>query len=128
MDDLPVQQDLKTMESRYGDDVLHLMIASGYLSKLVKNRDIKWYLFESTPSGDSHRVGRHHLCHVSRSDWGQRLSPSLTKSGLVEPPAYHIGDRIGPAEADLANARVANGRRSRCSQRYPPKSQSVTDY
>ena len=27
-----VQQDLKTVESRYGDDVLHLVIASGYLS------------------------------------------------------------------------------------------------
>ena len=30
-----VQQDLKMVEARYGDDVLHLVIASGYLSKLV---------------------------------------------------------------------------------------------
>ena len=29
-----VQRDLKTVESRYGEDVLQLVIASGYLSKL----------------------------------------------------------------------------------------------
>ena len=39
-----VQQDLKAVESRYGDDVLHLVIACGYVSKLVKNREIKRYL------------------------------------------------------------------------------------
>lgn len=44
-----VQQDLKTVESRYGDDVLHLVIASGYLTKLVKNRDIKRYLSQHHP-------------------------------------------------------------------------------
>jgi ParB-like chromosome segregation protein Spo0J len=44
-----VQQDLKLVESRYGDDVLHLVIASGYLSKLVKNRDIKRYLTQHHP-------------------------------------------------------------------------------
>ena len=38
-----LRQDLKSVESRYGDDVLHLVIASGYLSKLVANRDIKRY-------------------------------------------------------------------------------------
>jgi ParB-like chromosome segregation protein Spo0J len=44
-----VQQDLKMVESRYGDDVLHLVIASGYPSKLVKNRDIKRYLSQHHP-------------------------------------------------------------------------------
>lgn len=44
-----VQQDLKTVESRYGDDVLHLVIASGYLAKLVKNRDVKRYLNQHHP-------------------------------------------------------------------------------
>jgi hypothetical protein len=39
-----VQQDLKSVESRYGDDVLHLVIACGYVSKMVKNREIKRYL------------------------------------------------------------------------------------
>ena len=39
-----VQQDLKTVETRYGDDVLHLVIASGYLSKLLNNKDIRRYL------------------------------------------------------------------------------------
>jgi RepB plasmid partitioning protein len=44
-----VQQDLKLVETRYGDDVLHLVIASGYLSKLLKNRDIKRYLSQRHP-------------------------------------------------------------------------------
>jgi ParB-like chromosome segregation protein Spo0J len=44
-----VQQDLKSVESRYGDDVLHLVIACGYISKLVKNRDIKRYLTQEHP-------------------------------------------------------------------------------
>ena len=30
-----LQQDLKSVESRYGDDVLNLVIASGYLTKLT---------------------------------------------------------------------------------------------
>src|SRR5213595_1040041 len=42
-----VQQDLKTVESRYGDDVLHLVIASGYLSKLLNNKEIKRYLLQN---------------------------------------------------------------------------------
>src|SRR5262245_2064118 len=44
-----VQQDLKTVESRYGDDVLHLVIACGYASKLIKNREIKRYLTQHHP-------------------------------------------------------------------------------
>lgn len=43
-----LQQDMKTVESRYGDDVLHLVISSGYLMKLVGNTAINRYL------------GRHH--------------------------------------------------------------------
>jgi ParB-like chromosome segregation protein Spo0J len=39
-----VQQDLKMVESSYGDDVLHLVIASGYLSKLLNNKNIRRYL------------------------------------------------------------------------------------
>ena len=44
-----VQQDLKMVESRYGDDVLHLVIASGYLSKLLNNKDIRRYLSQHHP-------------------------------------------------------------------------------
>ncbi|HST07167.1 MAG TPA: plasmid partitioning protein RepB C-terminal domain-containing protein [Gemmatimonadaceae bacterium] len=44
-----VQQDLKMVESRYGDDVLHLVIASGYLSKLMNNKDIRRYLSQHHP-------------------------------------------------------------------------------
>jgi hypothetical protein len=44
-----LQRDLKTVESRYGEDVLQLVIASGYLSKLVANADIKRYLNQNHP-------------------------------------------------------------------------------
>jgi hypothetical protein len=44
-----VQQDLKMVEARYGDDVLHLVIASGYLSKLLNNKDIRRYLSQHHP-------------------------------------------------------------------------------
>jgi hypothetical protein len=44
-----VQQNLKMVESRYGDNVLHLVIASGYLSALLNNKDIKRYLSQHHP-------------------------------------------------------------------------------
>jgi hypothetical protein len=44
-----VQRDLKTVESRYGEDVLQLVIASGYLAKLVANAEIKRYLGQHHP-------------------------------------------------------------------------------
>jgi hypothetical protein len=44
-----LQRDLKTVESRYGEDVLQLVIASGYLSKLVGNTEIKRYLDQHHP-------------------------------------------------------------------------------
>jgi ParB-like chromosome segregation protein Spo0J len=44
-----LQRDLKTVESRYGEDVLQLVIASGYLSKLGANGEIKRYLGQHHP-------------------------------------------------------------------------------
>ena len=44
-----LQQDLKSVESRYGDDVLHLVVACGYLAKLARNRQIKRYLGQNHP-------------------------------------------------------------------------------
>jgi ParB-like chromosome segregation protein Spo0J len=44
-----LQRDLKTVESRYGEDVLQLVVASGYLSKLVANAEIKRYLGQHHP-------------------------------------------------------------------------------
>ena len=44
-----LQRDLKTVEARYGEDVLQLVIASGYLSKLVANPEIKRYLNQNHP-------------------------------------------------------------------------------
>ena len=42
-----LQQDVKSVESRYGDDVLHLVIAAAYLAKLIGNavinRDVEQY-------------------------------------------------------------------------------------
>jgi len=44
-----VQRDLKAVESGYGEDVLQLVIASGYLSKLTRNPGIKRYLSQNHP-------------------------------------------------------------------------------
>jgi ParB-like chromosome segregation protein Spo0J len=44
-----LQQDMKSVESRYGDDVLNLVIASGYLSKLLGNNRVSKYLQKRHP-------------------------------------------------------------------------------
>jgi ParB-like chromosome segregation protein Spo0J len=44
-----VQRDLKAVESRYGEDVLQLVIASGYLSKVVRNPGVKRYFTQHHP-------------------------------------------------------------------------------
>lgn len=44
-----LQQDVKSVESRYGDDVLHLVIAAAYLGKLVGNAAINRYLGHQHP-------------------------------------------------------------------------------
>ena len=44
-----LQQDFKTVETSYGSDMLHLVIASGYLSKLVGNDEIERYLGQYHP-------------------------------------------------------------------------------
>jgi ParB-like chromosome segregation protein Spo0J len=44
-----LQEDMKSVESRYGDDVLNLVIASGYLAKLLANQRIGRYLQKRHP-------------------------------------------------------------------------------
>jgi hypothetical protein len=44
-----LQRDLKGVEGRYGDDMLHLVIAAAYLAKLLGNRSIKRYLEQHHP-------------------------------------------------------------------------------
>jgi ParB-like chromosome segregation protein Spo0J len=39
-----VNQDLKALEESYGDDVLNLVVASGYVSRLLTNTEIARYL------------------------------------------------------------------------------------
>ena len=39
-----LHQDFKQIEASYGDDILHLVIASGYLAKLVGNHEIERFL------------------------------------------------------------------------------------
>lgn len=41
-----LQRDFKEVEASYGDDVLHLVVASGYLTKLTSNAEISAYLAE----------------------------------------------------------------------------------
>lgn len=42
-----LQQDFKALETSYGDDVLNLVIASGYLSKVICNKRIERYLAQN---------------------------------------------------------------------------------
>lgn len=42
-------QDFKALEASYGDDVLHLVIASGYLARLIGNPDIERFLQKRHP-------------------------------------------------------------------------------
>jgi ParB-like chromosome segregation protein Spo0J len=44
-----VQQDFKAVEASYGDDVLNLVIASGYVGKLINNAEIASYLEQHYP-------------------------------------------------------------------------------
>lgn len=44
-----LQRDFKAVEQSYGDDVLHLVIATGYLSKLVSNLEVERYLSTRHP-------------------------------------------------------------------------------
>jgi hypothetical protein len=39
-----VSQDLKVLEESYGDDVLNLVVASGYVGRLIGNPEIEHYL------------------------------------------------------------------------------------
>jgi hypothetical protein len=39
-----LNQDFKALETSYGDDVLHLVIASGYLARLIGNVEIERFL------------------------------------------------------------------------------------
>jgi len=44
-----LQQDFKAIEASYGEDVLHLVIAAGFLSKMIANRKIERYLDQNHP-------------------------------------------------------------------------------
>lgn len=44
-----LQREFKHVESTYGEDVLHLVIASGYLSKVLRSRKVERYLSANYP-------------------------------------------------------------------------------
>jgi ParB-like chromosome segregation protein Spo0J len=44
-----LQRNFKSIEATYGDDVLHLVIASGYISKLIGNKETARYLNQHHP-------------------------------------------------------------------------------
>jgi ParB-like chromosome segregation protein Spo0J len=44
-----LNQDFKALEASYGDDVLHLVIASGYLARLIGNAEIERFLQSRHP-------------------------------------------------------------------------------
>jgi hypothetical protein len=44
-----VSQDFKALEESYGDDVLNLVVASGYIGRLIANPEIERYLISRHP-------------------------------------------------------------------------------
>lgn len=44
-----IKQDFKAVDAAYGEDMLHLVIATSYISKLVRNRRIERYLEDNHP-------------------------------------------------------------------------------
>lgn len=44
-----LHQDFKQIEETYGDDALHLVVASGYLAKLLSNKEIERYMNQYHP-------------------------------------------------------------------------------
>lgn len=44
-----LQRDLKTVEAGYGEDIVHLVIAAGYLTKLINNKAISRFLDQHHP-------------------------------------------------------------------------------
>jgi hypothetical protein len=44
-----VTGDFKAIEASYGEDVLHLVVASGYLNRLISNSAIEDYLERRHP-------------------------------------------------------------------------------
>jgi hypothetical protein len=44
-----VTGDFKAIEASYGEDVLHLVVASGYLNRLISNSAIESYLERRHP-------------------------------------------------------------------------------
>ena len=58
-----LQQDVKSVESRYGDDVLHLVIAAAYVSKLAGNAADQSVPWAESP-GATRRALSDHRCDV----------------------------------------------------------------
>jgi hypothetical protein len=60
-----LHQDFKQIGESYGDDILHLVVASGYLNKLVGNSEIERFSRAALP-GVSGRIPRHD-CRLNRT-------------------------------------------------------------
>jgi len=84
-----VQQDLKSVESRYGDDVLHLVIACGCVSKLVKNREIN---AKSASTSTGFNPWRMRSKRSTRFD-GTTMSIILTELSRASAPVNTLGKR-----------------------------------
>ena len=70
------------LESRYGDDVLRLVIASGYLRKLVNNRDIKRYLNQRHPETLTEFIAIISAMSQASAEFpGRSLEPPVSVSG-----------------------------------------------
>ncbi len=122
-----LNRDFKALESFFGDDVLHLVIASGYLSRLIGNAEIHRYLESRHP--ESREVPGDHRGRVAgpvRGGWRWRngagkLPPFQQKicddRGRRE-RRHAERDQIGPGRAHL---RLGDRARSHCDRRAEEK-------
>ena len=94
-----VNQDFKALEESYGDDVLNLVVASGYVAKLVGNAEIV-----SVPDHATPRT----LKRASRDRWGSLAGPRRHAGGIGA-PWLERGDRDPLSAGTAGDAVVWDG-------------------
>ena len=75
-----IERDLKTVESSYGENMLNLTVARGYIKRLLENAKVVKFL-----------AGNYRDWRVKRSwvaDWRQGVSFSLASAALRASPIH----------------------------------------
>jgi RepB plasmid partitioning protein len=107
-----VQRDFRAVERTYGEDVLNLVIATGYVSKLSRNHRIERYLDENHP-----KILREFRIIVS--------SASLEGSGEATAKRGKLPDIVSRASSTKRVTNRAFAVRSEPRRDLPPKKWTV---